>query len=103
MRKVANIYWLGINELRSFLHDFVLLGLVAYAFSFAVTLQARSNSQELHNASIAIVDEDHLVLDPERRQHGRQLGMQQTDIVFFVPERDHDGDVGRHTAGLRLA
>ena len=58
MRKVANIYWLGIKELRSFLHDFVLLGLVVYAFSLAVTLQARSNSQELHNASIAIVDED---------------------------------------------
>ena len=37
----------------------MLLGLVVYAFSLAVTLQARSNSQELHNASIAIVDEDH--------------------------------------------
>jgi len=59
MRKVANIYWLGVKELRSFLGDFVLLGLVAYAFSLAVILQARSNSQELHNASIAIVDEDH--------------------------------------------
>jgi ABC-2 type transport system permease protein len=59
MRKVANIYWLGVKELRSFLRDFVLLGLVVYSFSLAVTLQARSNSQELHNASIAIVDEDH--------------------------------------------
>jgi ABC-2 type transport system permease protein len=58
MRKVANIYWLGVKELRSFLRDFVLLGLVVYSFSLAVTLQARSNSQELHNASIAIVDED---------------------------------------------
>jgi ABC-2 type transport system permease protein len=59
MRKATNIYWLGIKELRSFLHDYVLLGLVIYAFSLAVILQARSNSQELHNASIAIVDEDH--------------------------------------------
>src|SRR6478736_6427748 len=59
MRKAANIYWLGIKELRSFLHDYVLLGLVIYAFSLAVILQARSNSQELYNASIAIVDEDH--------------------------------------------
>ena len=58
MRKAANIYWLGVKELRSFLRDFVLLGLVVYAFSLAVTLQARSSSQELHNASIAIVDED---------------------------------------------
>ena len=59
MRKAANIFWLGIKELRSFLHDFVLLGLVIYAFSLAVIPQAQSNSQELHNASIAIVDEDH--------------------------------------------
>jgi ABC-2 type transport system permease protein len=59
MRKTENIFWLGIKELRSFLHDFVLLGLVIYAFSFAVIMQARSNSQELHNASIGIVDEDH--------------------------------------------
>jgi ABC-2 type transport system permease protein len=59
MRKAANIFWLGIKELRSFLHDYVLLGLVVYAFSWAVILQARSNSQELHNASIGIVDEDH--------------------------------------------
>jgi ABC-2 type transport system permease protein len=58
MRKAANIYWLGVKELRSFLHDYVLLGLVVYAFSLAVIMQARSNSQELHNASIAIVDED---------------------------------------------
>ena len=62
MRKAANIFWLGVKELRSFLHDFVLLGLVVYAFSLAVIMQARSNSQELHNASIAIVDEDHSVL-----------------------------------------
>lgn len=58
MRKIANIFWLGTKELRSFSHDFVLLGLVVYAFSFAVTMQARSSAQELHNASIAIVDED---------------------------------------------
>ena len=58
MRKIANIFWLGTKELRSFLSDFVLLGLVIYAFSLAVIAQARSNSQELHNASIAFVDED---------------------------------------------
>ena len=58
MHKAENIFWLGIKELRSFLHDFVLLGLVIYSFSLAVVLQARSNSQELHNASIAFVDED---------------------------------------------
>src|SRR4051812_20113233 len=58
MRMLSNIYWLGRKELRSFLRDWVLLGLVVYSFSLAVIAQARSNAQELHNASIAIVDED---------------------------------------------
>jgi ABC-2 type transport system permease protein len=59
MLMLANIVWLGIKELRSFLHDFVLVGFVVYAFSLAVIAQAQSNSQELHNASIAYIDEDH--------------------------------------------
>lgn len=58
MRNIRNIFWLGTKELQSFLHDFVLLGLVIYAFSFAVIAQAQGNAQELHNASIGIVDED---------------------------------------------
>jgi len=59
MQALANILWLGTKELRSFLNDFVLLGLVIYAFSLAIIAQAQSSSQEVHNASIAIVDEDH--------------------------------------------
>lgn len=59
MRSLANIFWLGTKELRSFVHDYVLLGLVIWAFSLAIYAQAQSNSQELHNASIAIIDEDH--------------------------------------------
>jgi ABC-2 type transport system permease protein len=62
MRSVTNIFWLGIKELHSFLHDFVLIGLVIYAFSVAVITSAQSNSQELHNASIAMVDEDNSAL-----------------------------------------
>src|SRR5271166_1353593 len=58
MRKLENIFWLGTKELRSFLNDFVLLGFVIYAFSLAVIAQAQSNSQEVHNASVAMVDED---------------------------------------------
>ena len=58
MHGLANIYWLGTKELRSFLRDWVLLLLVIYSFSLAIIAQAQSSSQELHNASLAIVDED---------------------------------------------
>ena len=59
MRMASNIFWLGTKELRSFFRDWVLLALVIYSFSLAVLAQAQSNAQELHNASLAVVDEDH--------------------------------------------
>jgi ABC-2 type transport system permease protein len=59
MQTLRNIFWLGTKELRSFFRDWVLLGLVVYSFSLAIIAQAQSNSQELHNASFAVVDEDH--------------------------------------------
>jgi len=59
MRMIENIFWLGIKELQSFFRDFVLLGFVAYAFSLAIIAHAGSYSQEVHNAPVAIVDEDH--------------------------------------------
>ncbi|MBV8574045.1 MAG: ABC transporter permease [Acetobacteraceae bacterium] len=59
MRTLANIFWLGTKELRSVTHDVVLLALVAYSFSLAIISQAQSSSQVAHNASIAVVDEDH--------------------------------------------
>lgn len=62
MRSLANIFWLGTKELRSFVHDYVLVGLVIWAFSLAVYAQAQSRSQELNNASIAIIDEDNSLL-----------------------------------------
>ena len=58
MPSLSNIFWLGIKEIWSFSHDFVLVSLVVWAFSFAVYSQAQSSSQELHNASIGYVDED---------------------------------------------
>src|SRR5208282_1425862 len=96
MRKASNIYWLGVKELRSFLRDYVLLGLVVYAFSFAIIMQARSFSQELHNASIAIVDEDHSELS-------RRIARAFLPPLFQTPQRIAERDVvplmnaGRYT------
>ena len=86
MRKAENIFWLGIKELRSFLHDFVLLGLVIYSFSLAVVMQARSNSQELHNASIAFVDEDNSELS-------RRIAHAFLPPYFQLPQRIVEKDV----------
>jgi ABC-2 type transport system permease protein len=58
MRSASNIFWLGVKELHSFAHDWVLIGLVIFAFSIAVTAQAQSRAQELYNAATGFVDED---------------------------------------------
>ena len=96
MRKAANIYWLGLKELRSLLRDYVLLGLVVYSFSLAVMMQARSNSQELHNASLAIVDED-------RSELSRRIAHAFTPPLFQPPQTIAERDIvplmnkGRYT------
>ena len=96
MQKLVNIYWLGTKELRSFFHDFVLLGLVVYAFSLAIIAQAQGNSQEVHNASIAIVDEDRSVLSRRIAQAFLPPYFQQPQVVV---ERDVDRlmNSGRYT------
>lgn len=58
MGSLSTIFWLSLKEVRSFLKDWVLLGLVIYSFSLAIIAQAQSSSQELSQASIGIVDED---------------------------------------------
>ncbi len=88
MRKLSNIFWLGTKELRSFSHDFVLLGLVIYAFSFAIIAQARDNSQELQNASIAIVDEDNSTLS-------RRIAHAFLPPYFKLPQTIAERDIGR--------
>ena len=59
MPSLATILWLGVKELRSLRSDVVMIALVAYAFTMSIYTQARGTSSEVHNASIAFVDEDH--------------------------------------------
>lgn len=62
MRRLQNIFRLGLKELRSLRRDPVLLVLVVYAFSYGIYSAATGTSSELRNASIAVVDEDHSLL-----------------------------------------
>jgi ABC-2 type transport system permease protein len=86
MRTIENIFWLGTKEIRSFLRDFVLLALVAYAFSLAIMAQARSYSQEVHNASVGLVDEDHSRLS-------RRIAAAFLPPYFQQPRLIHEHDI----------
>jgi ABC-2 type transport system permease protein len=108
MRKAANIFWLGTKELRSFSHDFFLVGFVIWSFSFAILTQSRGHLQEVYNASIGVIDDDHselsrriasAFLPPEfsapviitEREVDRLMNTGQLTFVIHVPpyfERD---------------
>lgn len=58
MPSVKNIYRLGIKELWSLVRDPMLLVLVVFMFTVQIYIAATALPETLHEASIAIVDED---------------------------------------------
>jgi ABC-2 type transport system permease protein len=59
MRKAANIFWLGTKELRSLSRDAVVVAFIVWTFTFDILSRAQGHLQEVYNASIGVVDEDH--------------------------------------------
>lgn len=55
---LRNIFRLGIKELWSLVRDPMMLVLIAYTFSVSIYVAATAMPETLHNAAIAIVDED---------------------------------------------
>ena len=87
-RTTANIFWLGTKELRAFFHDVLLVGLVIWAFTLSIISIAQSNYEELRNAAIGIVDEDHSELS--RRIAGAFL-----PPYFKTPRHIAERDIDR--------
>lgn len=101
MRRLANVWQLGIKELRSLWYDKVLLIFLVWTFSFGIYGAATSGSSELQNAPIAVVDEDRSPLTT------RLLGALRAP-QFLPPERiafadvDPGLDTGRYTFTLHV-
>ncbi|MYL97159.1 ABC transporter permease [Novosphingobium sp. FGD1] len=55
---LSNIYRLGVKELWSLWRDPIMLVLIVFTFTVSVYTSANSTPETLHNAAIAIVDED---------------------------------------------
>ncbi len=58
MGSLVNIFHLGLKEFRSLQRDYAMLLLIAWAFSLGVYSSATGLPETLHNAPIAVVDED---------------------------------------------
>ncbi|MBD9371079.1 ABC transporter permease [Rhizobium sp. ARZ01] len=56
--RLANVFQLGIKELRGLARDPMLLILIVYAFSLSIYTASNATPDTLNHAAIAIVDED---------------------------------------------
>ena len=56
--RIANVFHLGIKELRGLARDPMLLILIVYAFSLSVYTASNAMPETLNNAALSIVDED---------------------------------------------
>lgn len=101
MRRPLNVYRLGIKELRSLWRDKVLLCIILWAFTGGIYVVAKATSQELHNAPIAVVDEDQSVLSGRIVQafYGPHF---QTPRLISLAEMDPGMDSGRYTFVLDI-
>jgi ABC-2 type transport system permease protein len=96
MRRLRNIYRLGVKELFSLRSDVVMVVLVIYTFTYAVYTPAQHAQTELGNASVAVVDEDHSHLSKRIRDTLLEPYFQQP-VSLRTNEIDDAMDSGRYT------
>jgi len=101
MRRLVNVYRLGIKELRSLWRDKVLVAVILWVFSGGIYVVAKGTSMELHNAPIAVVDEDASVLSARLAQafYGPHF---QIPRHISLPEMDPGLDSGRYIFVLNI-
>ncbi|GER08466.1 ABC transporter permease [Iodidimonas muriae] len=101
MRKILNIYKLGIKEIYSLLRDPVLMGLIFFTFTIAIYSVAHGVQTELNNASIAIVDEDRSSLSSRISGAFLPPYFKKPDMIE-LSEVDPGMDAGRYTFVLDI-
>lgn len=77
MRKIKNILRLGRKELWSLVRDPIMLMLIVYVFTLSIYSSATALPETMHNATIAIIDDDRSALS------GRIIS------AFYPPEFVH--------------
>jgi ABC-2 type transport system permease protein len=101
MRQIANIFNLGIKELRSLWRDPMMLFLIFYAFSLGIYIAASGIPETLHKAAIAVVDEDQSPLS-NRIVSGFYPPYFTRPATIGLGEVDTGLDTGRYTFSLDL-
>lgn len=97
--RAANILHLGIKELRGLARDPILLVLIIYSFTLSVYSQATVTPDTLHNAAIAIVDEDNSALSAQLISDFYPPYFQQP-VLISLADMDKRLDAGMDTFTL---
>ena len=97
----ANIYRLGIKELWSLVRDPMMLVLIVYTFTVSIYVAATAMPESLHNAPIAIVDEDGSPLSA-RLIASFYPPHFKTPIMISLAEVDGGMDRGDYTFALNI-
>jgi len=96
MSRLNHTLRLGLKELTSLRHDSVLLLFLLYAFSVAIYMPAAGSVIGVHNASVAVVDEDHSLLSRKLTESLQPPEFQ--PAVPLPPDRlDQAMDSGQYT------
>jgi ABC-2 type transport system permease protein len=101
MRRLHNIYRLGIKELWSLARDPMMLILILYTFTAAIYIAATAMPDSLHNAVIAIVDEDRSPLS-ERITAAFYPPKFHSPQIINLAEMDAGMDAGEYTFVLDI-
>ena len=95
-RSLANIFNLGVKELRSLWRDRLLLLFVIWAFSGALYTAAKGAPDRLHRAPMAVVDEDQSTLS-QRIVNAFYPPTFMKPSPIGLPDMDPGMDAGRYT------
>ena len=101
MQHLVNIFQLGIKEIRSLGHDKVLLFFLIWSFSFGLYEAANSQSTELRNSSVAVVDEDRSLLSQRLLAALRPPEFLPPRLISMA-EVDPGMDAGLYTFSLHI-
>lgn len=98
---LAAMFHLGIKELRGLLRDPMMLFLIAYTFTASIYIAGSALPDSLHNAPIAIIDEDQSALS-SRITSAFQRPYFAPPRHVWLDEADRGMDAGRYTFSLNI-
>lgn len=96
MSRLSHTLRLGLKELTSLRHDSVLLLFLLYAFSVAIYMPAAGSVIGVHNASVAVVDEDHSAIS-RKLAESLQPPEFQPAVALPADRLDQAMDSGQYT------